>query len=197
MRPVETTAFYRRDLPHWEIEGGRYFVTFRCADSLPQRTVSRLRALHETIDARASAEEKTAVRREYFRVLDLDLDRSHGACLLRDGRAAQIVVQEFEALSEWNVAVPHFTVMPNHCHALIEPARGCAHSFRDIMKRLKGRTAHQIRAAIGGSGRLWQREWFDRWMRDEVERARTIAYIRNNPVKAGLVQRWEDHPWTR
>jgi len=65
------------------------------------------------------------------------------------------------------------------------------------MKRLKGRTAKRIRGALGGSGAFWQREWFDRWMRDDAEWERCAAYIRNNPVKAGLAEKWEAHPWTR
>jgi len=44
---------------------------------------------------------------------------------------------------------------------------------------------------------VWQREWFDRWIRDEAEWEKCVAYIRNNPVKAGLARTWVEHPWTK
>ena len=34
-------------------------------------------------------------------------------------------------------------------------------------------------------------------VRNEAEWDRIVAYIRANPVKAGIVARWEDHPWTK
>ena len=100
-------------------------------------------------------------------------------------------------LEERNVAVPHFTIMPNHCHALIVPLANSTRSLGEIMKRIKGRTGRLIRTTAGGGGAVWQREWFDRWIRDDHEWERTVAYIRNNPVKAGLVAKWEEHGWTQ
>jgi hypothetical protein len=34
-------------------------------------------------------------------------------------------------------------------------------------------------------------------MRDESEWERTVEYIRRNPVKAGIVREWAEHPFTR
>ncbi len=65
------------------------------------------------------------------------------------------------------------------------------------MRRVKGRSARAINALAGISGRLWQPEWFDRWMRDEAEFEKCVRYIRNNPVKAGLVANVDEHPRTR
>ena len=65
------------------------------------------------------------------------------------------------------------------------------------MKRVKGRTGRKIRADVGGTGPIWQREWFDHWIRNEAEWEKTVAYIQNNPVKAGIVSDWRRHPWTK
>jgi putative transposase len=43
---------------------------------------------------------------------------------------------------------------------------------------------------------FWQQESFDHWARDEAEFCRIIAYIENNPVKAGSVSRPEDWRWS-
>ncbi len=200
MRVVETTSFRRGKLPHWEIKNGRYFVTLRLADSLPAPVVAQLQETHTALSSIAPASEQfAALQRQYFRTMEKFLDAGTGACLLRDTAHAAIVRTELLALADWHIAVPHFTVMPNHWHALIVPAPDCSHPLASIMKRLKGRTAKQLRAATAtsGTGPFWQREWFDRWMRDDTEWERTVAYIRQNPVQAGLAATWQEHPWTQ
>lgn len=198
MRFVETIRLTRRKLPHWEVEQGRYFVTVRCADSLPVEAVLRLRELHKHLSAvTAHSPQFAGLQRQLFRSMEKYLDAGYGSCPLREPPAARIVMEELESLLDWQVSVPHFSIMPNHCHALLEPKDAAAHSLSDIMKRLKGRTAKRIRRTIDSVGPFWQSEWFDRWVRDEAERDRMIAYIQNNPVKAGLAPTWQQHPWTK
>ncbi|MDI1335487.1 MAG: transposase [Lacunisphaera sp.] len=193
-----TIRFTHRHLPHWEVADGRYFVTVHCADSLPKEAVLRLKELTEALHLIAPRSGRfAALQREAFRTLEKYLDRGHGSCPLRLAPAATIVREEFATLSDWGVAVPHFTIMPNHWHVLLVPAPDCPHSLSAIMKRLKGRTAKCLRATLGGRGPVWQCEWFDRWMRSDAEWEKCVAYIRNNPVKGGLVQTWPEHPWTK
>jgi len=195
---AQTVRFKRRNLPHWEVEGGRYFVTVHCADSLPREAVARLKEIHH---AMAGTEPQSlqflALQRRHFATLERYLDAGHGKCMLREPRAAEVIVTELSALSEWQVHVPHFSILPNHWHALLVPRRDLAHSLSAVMKRLKGRSAASIRKSIGGRGPVWQREWFDRWTRNDAEWEKCVAYIRNNPVKAGLVREWQQHPWTK
>ena len=65
-----------------------------------------------------------------------------------------------------------------------------------IMQSLKGRTARQVNLLLGRSGDFWQHENYDHVVRDEAERQRIVTYILNNPVKANLVEHWQDWPWT-
>jgi REP element-mobilizing transposase RayT len=198
MHLVHTTRFRRGKLPHWEIEDGRYFVTVRLGDSLPREVVLRLEEIHRALAAiEARSAQFAALQRQYFLTMEKYLDAGTGACVLKDEPYASCVVDELEALNDWSVAIPHFTIMPNHWHALIVPERDCQHSLGEIMKRVKGRTGKRLRQKLGGTGAIWQREWFDRWIRNEPEWQKTIAYIQQNPVKAGLVKRTEDHASTR
>ena len=198
MYNVETTRFHRRKLPHWEIRNGEYFVTTRLADSLPRVAIEKINLLRREIGSAPTGSSLIAnLQRRYFHTLEKYLDAGTGECVLKHDNIAAIVEEELDALTEWEVDVPHFTIMPNHLHGLVVPRAGCVRNLSEIMKRLKGRSALQIRAALGGSGPIWQREWFDHWIRDEAERLRIIEYIRQNPAKAGLVQRWQDHRWTR
>lgn len=195
---LHTTRFHRGKLPHWEVEHGRYFVTVRLADSLPRETVLRLQQIHLSLSA--IPPQSTAfvlLQRQYFQTMEKYLDAGTGDCLLSQARFAAILADELKSLGEWGVEVPHFTIMPNHWHALVVPCADCTHSLGEILKRVKGRTGKSIRTALGNSGAVWQREWFDRWMRNDAEWEKTVTYIRNNPVKAGIVSAWQQHRWTQ
>ena len=115
MRLVQTTSFRRGKLPHWEIENGRYFVTARLADSLPAAVVTRLQAVHQSLQSiGAQSTQFTQLQREYFAVMEKYLDAGSGACLLSQYPLAQTVSEELLRLEEWDVMVPHYSIMPNH-----------------------------------------------------------------------------------
>jgi len=180
------------------VEGGRYFVTVRCHDSLPEEIVARLSEIHTALRAVASHSAGfIALQRQYFLTMEKYLDAGHGHPWLASSAAAEIIADELCSLCNRDVDVPHYTIMPNHWHALLVPTSDCVPSLSRIMRTIKGRSARRINAALGRTGTLWQREWFDRWMRDDAEWSRCVAYIRQNPVKAGLVHTWPEHPWTQ
>ena len=198
MRLTETIRLSRRRLPHWEVESGRYFITVRCADSLPAEVVTRLSEIKQAMSAIPPGSAAfAAARREFFRSLDRHLDAGHGACHLKQPDAAAIVVDELHQLTEWEIQAPHYSVMPNHWHAILVPSDAKAHSLSSVMKRLKWRTVHRIRQIIPSTGPFWQGEWFDRWIRDEPEWNRIVTYIRNNPVKRGFAPTWQTHGFTK
>ena len=61
----------------------------------------------------------------------------------------------------------------------------------------QGFTARQANLILNRTGEpFWQAESYDDWVRDEPEYFRIAAYIENNPVKAGLVERAEDFSWS-
>jgi REP element-mobilizing transposase RayT len=195
---LHTTRFRRGNLPHWEVENGRYFVTVRLADSIPPASVLRLQEIHRSIAAvEAQSGAFAHLQRQYFQTMEKYLEAGAGDCHLGHAANARIVVEGLSSLTDWNVEVAHYTIMPNHWHALLVPARECTRSVADIMKRIKGRTGRCLRSTIGGAGPIWQREWFDRWIRSDAEWEKTVAYIQNNPVKARICSTLHEHPWTK
>ena len=62
----------------------------------------------------------------------------------------------------------------------------------DSMRLLKGSTARMCNLELNRSGAFWAHESYDHFIRNEKELANVIAYILNNPVKAGLVDEWTD-----
>lgn len=89
----------------------------------------------------------------------------------------------------WHVHV--LTVMPTHAHVLATPLQqspGKWYSLSMILQRVKGGSAYQINAYRRSTGHIWQRESFDRIVRDEAEYIEKATYILNNAVKAGLAE---------
>ncbi|MBM3274446.1 MAG: transposase, partial [Candidatus Sericytochromatia bacterium] len=87
-----------------------------------------------------------------------------------------------------------WVVMPNHVHLLISPKSDS--TLAAIAHSLKSCTAKEANGLPGRTGSFWQRENFDRAIRD-VEHYRTeIEYIEANPIKAGLCVRIGDWPFS-
>lgn len=80
--------------------------------------------------------------------------------------------------------------MPNHAHVLFKPLPGF--TLSSIMKGLKGNTAYQANSLLDRKGQFWHPDYFDRFIRDQDHFEKTVRYIENNPVKAGLVSNAEE-----
>lgn len=104
---AQTIRFTRRHFPHWEVEQGRYFITVRCADSLPREAGLRLIELagaQHLIDPRTA--QFAAHQRIVFRILEKYLDSGFGSCPLHEPRVARILCEELTALHDWQVSCP-------------------------------------------------------------------------------------------
>jgi len=90
-------------------------------------------------------------------------------------------------------------VMPDHVHLIFTPLvneqRMEVCSLAEIMDAIKGASAHKINKILGRKGRVWQTESFDHVLRCSESLDQKIEYIRQNPVRRGLVSNWEDYPW--
>jgi putative transposase len=74
--------------------------------------------------------------------------------------------------------------MPNHVHAVF--VLNPTWSLEKIILSWKGFTARKINPLLGRTGNFWQRDYFDRLVRDAKHLANCIRYIRRNPKKARL-----------
>ena len=64
-----------------------------------------------------------------------------------------------------------------------------------ILKSIKGTSARDINKVLGHCGPVWQEESFDHALRSAESLKEKIEYIRQNPVRRGLVARPEDYRW--
>ena len=90
-------------------------------------------------------------------------------------------------------------VMPDHLHMLFDLLPDFqtneVFSLAEVMSTLKGVSAHGINRLAGRRGAVWEEEFFDHYVRTPEELDAKLRYIRQNPVRAGLVAEPEDYPW--
>ena len=89
-------------------------------------------------------------------------------------------------------------VMPEHVHLLLTPLSddsGLPYGLPSILKSLKGASARSVNKLLNTSGPVWQEESFDHVLRSQQSLEEKVEYIRQNPVRRGLVSRPEDYPW--
>jgi REP element-mobilizing transposase RayT len=89
-------------------------------------------------------------------------------------------------------------VMPDHVHILLTPMRdqeGWPYLLPTILKLIKGVSARSVNKLLGSSGPVWQEESFDHVLRSDESFEEKREYIRQNPVRAGLVKKAEDYQW--
>ena len=78
-----------------------------------------------------------------------------------------------------------WVVMPNHIHVVCEPLDG--YTLSSIINSWKSYTAVHINRLLTRSESLWMEDYWDRYVRDADHYDRVVAYVCDNPVKAGLV----------
>ena len=180
----------RGRLPHWERDGGTYFVTFRLADSLPAtvlaKLVERQRVLQsaKTSGLKLLPAQKLLVAEYSPRKIEEYFDRGAGACHLRDPRIAELVANALRFWDGERYRLMAWCVMPNHVHVVFRLLPG--QELDHLMRSWKSYTARMANRILGRTGAFWQREYYDRLVRDASELERAVQYITSNPERAGL-----------
>ena len=175
-------------LPHWQQEGAVYFVTFRLADSVPSRLLGQWADEREAWLRVHPEPWSFEIDREYHQrfsgALEQWLDESHGACSLRRNDCAKIVVETLRHFEGERDVLISGVVMPNHVHCLF--VQNPEWPLEKLIRSWKGFTARQINKLLGRVGSFWQRDYFDRLVRDQNHFTNCVRYIRRNPEKANL-----------
>jgi putative transposase len=164
-------------LPHFDSAETVQFVTFRLADSLPRAVAEALAKLTDNL---AETDHK--------------LDGGLGACWLKEPPIARLVEDAIMHFDGERYRLLGWCIMPNHVHVVVESADG--HSLGAIVRSWKSFIANRANKVLGRSGPFWHRDYFDRFIRDEGHLSRTIDYVENNPVKAGLTSSAADWQWS-
>jgi putative transposase len=98
-------------------------------------------------------------------------------------------------------------ILPDHLHCIWTLPEG-DHDYSGRWNMLKGLFSKRFLAAGGQhtprnrsrrareEAGLWQRRYWEHWIRDEEDLRRHVDYIHYNPVKHGYARRAGDWPWS-
>lgn len=199
------TRIRHRNLPHWEVAGSCYFVTFRLANSLPAVIAAewreeRLRLKEQERLGVLSPEDTRLRSRLLSEKFNAQLDRCEtGPTFLRDPAISELVVGSLHYHHGARHLLGPFVVMPNHLHAILRPLSPPDEEtvgLETIVQGIKGFTARRANEHLGRRGPFWQREYYDHLIRDREEWIALADYTHANPVAAGLCRSPGDWKWS-
>lgn len=102
-------------------------------------------------------------------------------------------------LEEWKqkigCQVYAYCLMPNHVHLIINPGPKAA-SLALLMKRVAGRYTRRINLQTNRTGTLWESRYKSSPIETDVYLLACCRYVELNPVRANLVKKPEDYPWS-
>jgi REP element-mobilizing transposase RayT len=176
-------------LPHLDSPGLIQAVTFRLADAVPKNVIERWKREWERTSTESAEREQIL----HNRIARFE-DAGHGACHFRNPSCASILQGALLHFDGDRYRLLEWCVMPNHVHILVHCPEGSR--LGDLVKTWKTFSAREINRLLSTQGKFWARDYHDRYIRDEIHLANARAYIRNNPVKAGLCKKPEDWPWS-
>ena len=97
------------------------------------------------------------------------------------------------ALSDFGIAVGRYVILPDHLHLFV--ALPDSFKLGDWVGTLKRVLVRSLQGS-GSGDPIWQRGFFDHVLRSSESYSEEWNYVRENPVRAGLVKRADDWPFS-
>ena len=113
--------------------------------------------------------------------------------LLQSDRMRQLFLDVlFHYRQQQKYLLHEFVLMPDHFHLLITPTV----TLERAMQFVKGGFSFRANRELGFAHEIWQPSYYDRRVRVAEECFAFREYIRQNPVKKGMVQVAEEFPYS-
>jgi putative transposase len=115
--------------------------------------------------------------------------------ILASKEVAGILIDEWQSAQDrhgWTIG--RYVIMPDHVHFFCS-AELDAKSLPVFMQAWKQWTSKRMARELSFSGNLWQEQFFDHVLRSTESYSQKWDYVRENPIRAGLVTKIEDWPW--
>ena len=212
-------------LPHYDGEEAIQHVTFHLSDSLPKEVVFRLEEELKVVPPEKQDEERRKKVEDWIDaghgscvLREPDIAQMvEDALLFFDAQRYRLIAWVvmpnhvhvlFQALQGWTVSEivaswKKFTARKINEYLRKTSFPGNANlqiggSGKPGNANLQIGAVHSAALESGDPGvpRVWHREYWDRYIRDNNHFKQAVEYIHQNPVKAGLAAKAEDWPWS-
>ena len=132
------------------------------------------------------------IKLERRKAIEKLLDQGYGSCILKHKKCADIVEKNWLHFNKKRYQLISYVIMPNHVHILLKVYDD--YEIGNIVKSWKsysGRLINEYKNTMGFNidKRLWQRGYWDRYIRDEKHFLRAIEYIKKNFDNGGVLYR--------
>ena len=167
--------------PHFDAAETVQSITFRLADSLPQSRLQQLR-----MDCLKLPD--TDRNRHQRMAIEQWLDLGMGACALRHPEVALMMTNTLHFYHGRRYQLIAWCIMPNHVHVIIKPDYSLpriVQSWKSFSGKWAFANARRLGLQLPMQG-FWMRGFWDRYIRNPQHLEVAVAYVHNNPVKAGL-----------
>lgn len=192
---------HRRFLPHLQLKYQIIFLTWKLAFHLPQELLRKIREL-QYIQEKMEEQKTGSIGNIYqlyikkMEELDIFLAKIDVSDInLTNPEIGDMIKNTFIFYDEKLYKLHCFCIMSNHIHLLVQPLiddNGKFFKISTIVQRIKTYTAKNINMILNRNGKVWDDDYFDRYIRNDKDYYNVINYILNNPVKAGLSEQIED-----
>ena len=221
---TNTNLWTKRFLPHYEAPAKFQMITYRLADSLPQSVLNSINVIKPSVVKENHELEKRRIientldsgygscllanpviakfvidnwlyyKGKKYELIAYVVMPNHVHTLIKtyEGHTLGQIVWA------WKSYVSKFVFQnPDYKEIFLKSFNERAHIYSSkIPEERKAYVVPADGCACPGKVRFWNREYWDRFIRDKKHFDKAIAYIHNNPVKAGLVSSPEGWQWS-
>lgn len=127
-----------------------------------------------------------------WHIIQRGINRS--ACFFSDEDYQYYLTTLAEQAEEHHCSIHAYVLMTNHVHLLITPEN--ANSAALLMKNLGQRYVQYVNRYYRRSGTLWEGRFKSCLAQDDTYLLTCQRYIELNPVRARMVQKPDEYPWS-
>ncbi|WP_020570530.1 transposase [Neolewinella persica] len=210
------TVFHRLLQPHYQLIGGVFSVTIKTHDAIPAILLTQLQSrrievlqeiAHDRFPNKRGRHER--INELYYQHLEkLTHARRTQEHPFNNSRAAEAVIERLKRYDGQYYKIVAYALLSNHLHLLLDFSIQCPKdwdfispipSYRNlasVIGKIKGGSANDVNKSLGRKGKLWAPGYYDRYIRNRKHFMQEFWYIMRNAEQAGVVNCFQEHPYT-
>ena len=212
---MKSTEYIRKKQPHFQHIGATFSITLMAHDAVPKIMLERLQEERKIALAQVLAENPVEEQRLRAKIhghyeerlealLNQHAQQEHP---FKSETIAGIVMDQIVKYQGRYYTLDAVCIMSNHIHLLVDfslqvpvnwqgGALSVYKNVSNVVGYIKGGASYRVNKETDYNKPLWAKGYYDRYIRSPKHYDQALAYIINNPVKAGIVDDWREYPLT-